>query len=84
MEGLLVGELALAEHILEPPDLGDGREIEALRGGPQAHGAHEIPLEHREPTVEQRADQHELPGLVGGERDAQAVGGKKIDKAALA
>jgi hypothetical protein len=33
VEGLLVGELALTEHVLEPPDLGDGGEIEALRGG---------------------------------------------------
>jgi hypothetical protein len=33
VEGLMVGELALTEHVLEPPDLGDGGEIEALRGG---------------------------------------------------
>jgi hypothetical protein len=49
MEGLLVGKLALAEHVFEPPDLGDGSEIESLLGGPPAHGAHEIPLEHRQP-----------------------------------
>src|SRR4029450_6099035 len=45
-------------------------------------GAHEIALKYRKPAVEQRADQHQLSGLVGGENEAQAVGGQKVDEAA--
>ena len=81
MQGLLVGELAWPEHVFEPPDLGDGREVEPLWGGHQPHGAHEVALEHRKPAVEQGTDQHELAGLIGGERDAEAVGGEEVDEA---
>ena len=47
MQRLLRGELPRTEHVLQAPDLGDGREIEPLRRGREPHGAHEIPLEHR-------------------------------------
>jgi hypothetical protein len=82
VQRLLVGELPWSQHILQAPNLGDGGEMDVLRRCREPHGAHEVPLEHREPAVMQGPDQHELAGLVRGEREAQAIGGEEIDETA--
>jgi hypothetical protein len=53
VQRLLVGELTGTEHVLEPPDLRDGGDMDRLRRGGEPHRAHEVALEHREPAVEQ-------------------------------
>ncbi len=50
VQRLLVGELAGTQHVLEPPDLRDGGEMEPLRGRGEPHGTNEIPLKHRKPA----------------------------------
>ena len=77
---LLVGHLTLREHVLQTPDLGDGREVDALGVGAEAHGAHEVALIDRQASSRQSADQHQLSGLIGGERQADAVRGEPVDK----
>ena len=59
---LLVRDLAILQHVLETPDLGDGRNVDALCAGAKTHGADKIALKHREPPVRHSPDLGMLRG----------------------
>ena len=69
----LVGGLAGAEDILQPPQLELAGEVEPAGAVSEAHGALEILLVDRHGAVGLRADEEQLAGLVGGEGEAHAV-----------
>jgi hypothetical protein len=46
----------------------------------EAHGSHEVALKYGELTARKYADQHQLAGLVGREREAHSMCGKPISE----
>ena len=65
--------LAGRQHVVEPPELVERREIELAAVRAEAHGPVEGALEDGEAAVGLEAEQEELAGLIGGEGQGQPL-----------
>ena len=74
----------LGEGVHQPPDLKTGGEMETagVGGGPKAHGAVEAALVDRKPPIGPVADEEQLAGAVGGDRQREPPGGEEGAEAA--
>jgi len=79
---MVVGHFIAAQDVLQPPDLREAPDQQAIALSAYAHGAHEILLIEGDPLVLSQADEEELTGLVGGEGEAGARRSHPIGKGA--
>jgi site-specific DNA recombinase len=74
LEGMLM--TVRQQDVLEAPELIEGAQPQRLAIGPQAHGAAESTLEHRQSADRAMAEEKEFPGLIGGKSEAYPLFGE--------